>query len=127
MHTTNYRIYYEDTDAGGVVYYANYLKFAERARTDMLRDLGINQSKLAKEEKILFVVRNVEMDLKKPARLDDVLTIKTTVTKLASVKMQMLQEVYVQDVLINTLNITIACISTEFLPTKIPQKIKDLL
>ncbi|MFP3710910.1 YbgC/FadM family acyl-CoA thioesterase, partial [Paraburkholderia sp. SIMBA_009] len=68
------RVYYEDTDAGGVVFYANYLKFLERARTEWLRDLGVNQSGLAASEQRLFVVRSLDMSYRKPARLDDLLT-----------------------------------------------------
>ena len=67
------RVYYEDTDAGGVVFYANYLKFLERARTEWLRDLGINQSGLAVSEQRLFVVKALDMAYRKPARLDDLL------------------------------------------------------
>ena len=67
----NYRIYYEDTDAGGVVYYANYLKFFERARTDFLRSIGIIQNKLALEENLIFVVKRCIVDYQYPARLDD--------------------------------------------------------
>lgn len=65
------RVYYEDTDAGGVVYYANYLKFFERARTEWLRRLGVNQSELAVQEHRLFVVKKVEIQYRKPAALDD--------------------------------------------------------
>ena len=68
------RVYYEDTDAGGVVFYANYLKFLERARTEWLRDLGVNQSDLAVGEQRLFVVRALDMSYRKPAKLDDLLT-----------------------------------------------------
>ncbi|WP_371189066.1 tol-pal system-associated acyl-CoA thioesterase [Thalassotalea maritima] len=75
------RVFYEDTDAGGIVYYANYLKFAERARTEWLRHLGINQSYFL-EQNLAFVVRKVEMDNKASAKLDDLLTIKTTISQL---------------------------------------------
>ena len=70
------RVYYEDSDAQGVVYYANYLKFFERARTELLRAVGYEQMKLM-EEKIIFVVRSLDLKLLKPARLDDQLVIKT--------------------------------------------------
>ena len=71
MNKFNYRIYFEDTDAGGIVYYANYLKFYERARTDFLRARGISQQKLAKEENIGFVVRRCEIEYISPAILDN--------------------------------------------------------
>ena len=75
------RVYYEDTDAAGIVYYANYLKFAERARTEMLRHLGVGQEQLRVESGLVFVVRRASADYRRPARLDDDLVI---VTRLAS-------------------------------------------
>jgi acyl-CoA thioester hydrolase len=76
------RVYYEDTDAGGVVFYANYLKFFERGRTEWLRRLGVNQTQLADSAKLIFVVKNVEIQYRKPARLDDLLTIQSDITRL---------------------------------------------
>lgn len=76
-HSFPVRVYYEDTDAGGLVYYANYLKFAERARTEILRDLGIGQAALIASDGIGFVVRKCSIEYFKPAMLDDSLTIKT--------------------------------------------------
>src|SRR5699024_2900175 len=76
------RVYYEDTDTGGVVYYANYLKFFERARTEWLRSLGLNQIKLANEENILFVVKCADISYSKPARLDDLINIHTTINEI---------------------------------------------
>lgn len=79
--TYQLRVYYEDTDAGGIVYYANYLKFAERARTEWLRSLSINQSFFL-EQNLAFVVRKVEMENKASAKLDDLLTITTKISTL---------------------------------------------
>ncbi len=76
------RIYYEDTDAGGVVYYANYLKFLERCRTEWLRSIGHDQSDLLRDPGIAFVVRSVALDYLKPARLDDLLTVSLEVEKI---------------------------------------------
>ena len=76
------RIYYEDTDAGGVVYYANYLKFLERCRTEWLRSVGHGQADLLRNTGIAFVVRNVSLDYLKPARLDDLLTVSLEVEKI---------------------------------------------
>lgn len=72
---TRLRVYWEDTDGGGVVYYANYLRFLERARTEWLRERGVNQSSLATERGILFMVLGVEIDYRAPARLDDLLIV----------------------------------------------------
>ena len=76
------RIYYEDTDAGGVVYYANYLKFLERCRTEWLREIGHEQADLLRDPGIAFVVRSVALDYLKPARLDDLLTVSLEVEKI---------------------------------------------
>ena len=84
MHTFKTRVYYEDTDAQGVVYYANYLRFFERARTEARRGAGYGQMKLMNEG-LIFVVRNVEMKLLKPAKLDDELSINTSLIKLGKV------------------------------------------
>jgi len=77
------RVYYEDTDVAGVVYYANYLKFMERARTEYVRALGFEQDDLREEENTLFVVRNVSLQLHKPARFNDELEVATNIQKTA--------------------------------------------
>ena len=79
LNNFSYRVYYEDTDAGGVVYYANYLKFFERARTDFLRTLGISQSDLATKEGLVFVVRKCVIDYISPAKLDNILEVSVEV------------------------------------------------
>src|SRR5471032_1200239 len=94
IFTTNFRVYYEDTDAGNVVYYANYLKFAERARTEMLRQAGIHQSDLIKSDGVLFVVKTFTGDLKKPARLDDMLRIETTIQEIGGASFSLRQDFY---------------------------------
>jgi acyl-CoA thioester hydrolase len=71
------RVYYEDTDAAGIVYYANYLRFAERARTELLRELGIENTKLMQEQNLAFVVKRCSMEFVKPAKLDDMLAVET--------------------------------------------------
>lgn len=126
-HTAEIRVYYEDTDAGGVVYYANYLKYAERARTEMLRERGINQSELVAEEGLLFVVRRFSADLKKPARLDDIIEIKTSINEISGVKIHMLQIMSVNDQEIMRLNVDIACISSDFRPKRLSEVIRDKL
>src|SRR5580698_2435411 len=92
-HSFPVRVYYEDTDAAGVVYYANYLKFAERARTEALRLSGIDQSELMREDKIGFVVRKCVVDYLKPAMLDDLLTIETSLHDISKVSMELRQTV----------------------------------
>ena len=124
-HHFSVRVYYEDTDAGGVVYYANYLKYAERARTEMLRDAGISQSVLVEEEKIAFVVRYVEVDLQKPARLDDLLDIETVLTEKKRASFLLEQCIYCNGTLLVTLRVKIVSVSLDqFRPTALPKSVE---
>lgn len=122
------RVYYEDTDAGGVVYYANYLKYFERARTEWLRHLGINQSLLARTENRLFVVKNVEIQYRKPARLDDELTIFTDVSHLGRASIRFEQRALRGDELLSQATVTVCCIDADsFRPVDLGPTIKTLL
>ncbi len=87
------RVYYEDTDSGGVVYYANYLKFMERARTEWLRHLGFEQDQLAEQEGIIFAVRRVEVDFLLPARFNDALEVRVGIVERKRVSMTFNQEI----------------------------------
>jgi acyl-CoA thioester hydrolase len=87
------RVYYEDTDAGGVVYYANYLKFMERARTEWLRGLGFDQERIRFELNRVFVVRHASVDYRAPARLDDLLDVKTTLSRLGGASLEFSHQV----------------------------------
>lgn len=127
MFKTSYRIYYEDTDAGGVVYYANYLKFAERARTDWLRYLGIEQTKLKQEQNILFVVRDVTMKLKKPARLDDLIEVSVTVKEYRNASLLLTQHITCGAVELAIIEVCIVSVNTAFKPISLPLFIKKLL
>ena len=124
MNKYSYRIYYEDTDAGGVVYYANYLKFFERARTDFLRDLGVSQNELMDKEKIAFVVRKCEIHYVKPAKLDDLVEIEIEVKDIGGLTIDFEQRMMLNDQLLNKLNVQIVCINTQTMSaTQIPNNI----
>jgi len=118
------RVYYEDTDAGGIVYYANYLKFFERARTEWLRELGINQVSFL-EQNIGFVVRKVEMDNVASAKLDDLLNINSTITTLKRASLVFHQQITNQaQQLICTVTVRIACVNFQSAkPMAIPESI----
>ena len=88
------RVYYEDTDAGGIVYYANYFKFTERGRTELLRDLGVSQSEILKKYDIKFIVHSVSMKYINPAFLDDQLTVETKINNLKKASVDFNQNVY---------------------------------
>ena len=112
-HDFSLRVYYEDTDAGGVVYNANYLKFAERARTEMLRDAGIHQRDIRRAHDVVFVVSKASIAFKGPAHLDDVLIVQTTMTSHTKTRMTLTQNVYRQSRLITEMEIEIACVQIQ--------------
>ena len=118
------RVYYEDTDAGGVVYYANYLKFFERARTEWLRELGINQVEFL-EQKIGFMVRRVEMDNVASAKLDDLLNVNSTITTLKRASLVFHQQITNQaQQVICTATVRVACVNFQSAkPMAIPESI----
>ena len=122
------RVYYEDTDAGGIVYYANYLKFLERARTEWLRELGINQS-IFLEQNIGFVVTKVTMENKASAKLDDLLTITSTIKRLKSASLIFTQEIVNQNnMVLCTAEIKVACVNLSIAkPCIIPNSILGAL
>jgi len=122
------RVYYEDTDAGGVVYYANYLLFFERARTEWLRSFGLNQDKLAQEEGLIFVVRRALLDFARPARLDDMLEVTVEPMKVARVYVDLVQEARCGTQLLARGEIRVACLNQRnFRPAAMPQFLRDKL
>lgn len=121
----NIRIYYEDTDAGGVVYYANYLKFAERGRTELLRLLGFENKTLIEQHRVLFVVQHVEADYIKPAHLDDMLRIETSIVQLKSASVVMKQSVFRKTDEIFSMSVKLVCVDADgYKPTGLPEGIR---
>jgi acyl-CoA thioester hydrolase len=121
------RVYYEDTDAGGVVYYANYLKFLERARTEWLRTLGIHQSFFL-EQHLGFVVRKVEIDNLASAKLDDLLVVVSEITQLKRASLVFQQKIMKHQQVICTATIRIACVDLQRAkPCSIPESILGAL
>ncbi|MFZ2449121.1 MAG: tol-pal system-associated acyl-CoA thioesterase [Methylovulum miyakonense] len=116
------RIYYEDTDAGGVVFYANYLKFFERARTERLRAMGYEQDELRNQEGILFVVRSVQVDYLSPARFNDLLQVSAEVTLIKNASLTFTQAVARGDEVLATGLIRIACLDANTLRPKVIPK-----
>ena len=122
------RIYYEDTDAGGIVYYANYLKFFERGRTEFLREMNIEQDTLL-EKNIAFVVKKVDLNYVKAARFNELVTVKTTVTACHRASLQFNQEVlHESGELLCQANTLIACIDLQKMkPMAIPSEITEVI
>jgi acyl-CoA thioester hydrolase len=127
VHTLPLRVYWEDTDAAGIVYYANYLKFIERGRSDMLRLAGVDQWRMKNEQAVNFVVRRCEIDYLVPALLDDELEVETSVEALRGASLDMRQIVRRQgDVLINAM-VRAACVDSTGRPVRLPAEIRDAL
>ena len=118
------RVYYEDTDAAGIVYHANYLKFMERARTEWLRSLGYDQHKLAEDHQVGFVVRKMDIDFIQPARLDDELNIVSNLQKCGRASMIFSQTVYRDNVVLCGATVKVGCIN---LQSGRPQAMSDEL
>ena len=126
-HRQAIRVYFEDTDAAGIVYYANYLKFAERARTDMLRDLGISHAEMMKRDGLVLVVRRCEIDYLKPARLDDLLTVETEAAKLGGASVDLRQRVLRDGDVLADLKVLVVCIGPDGRPARIPDYVRGVL
>lgn len=126
-HKNNVRIYYEDTDAGGVVYHANYLKYAERSRTEMLRKYKIEQEILKNNYSIRFIVKDLFIEYYKVAILDDYLTIKSLIIKISSAKIKMEQEIYKENTLLAKINLTLGSINLEGKPSRLPKFVLNIL
>ncbi len=116
------RVYYEDTDAAGVVYYANYLKYMERARTEWLRGIGFEQTDLARQHAVIFVVRSAAIDYLAPARFDDELRVALELSKVGAGQIDLVQRVSRGEALLVTAEIKLACVSRATMrATRIPQ------
>ena len=120
------RVYYEDTDAGGIVYYANYLKFMERARTEWLRTLDVSQESLRRDG-VVFVVTEANCRYRRPARLDDELCIRASVERLSRTRLVFSQQVVRGEELLVEGQVTVACMSLAGKPCAIPSDLRGLI
>ncbi|MDP5307612.1 tol-pal system-associated acyl-CoA thioesterase [Paracoccus spongiarum] len=119
-HRFALRVYYEDTDLAGIVYYANYLKFIERARSEWLRDLGVDQAAMKAEGGQVFAVRRVEADYLRPARFDDLLTVTTDLAEARPARVILSQSVLRGTETLFAARVTIACLDAQGRPTRLP-------
>lgn len=126
MHSCNYRIYYEDTDAGGIVYHANYLKFAERGRTEMIRDFGVSNSELKDYHNILIVVRHIDINYNVPVKLEDMITVESTVSEMGKTSFTMVQKINREGLTCATLIVKLVCIDSDSgRAVRMPQFLKE--
>ncbi len=126
-HTFQIRVYYEDTDLAGIVYYANYLKFIERGRTEWVRSLGIDQGRLKEEQGIVFAVRRVEADYLRPARFDDELTVSTRAEAASGARIVLDQQVTRAGEVLFQATVTLVCLTDGGHAARIPAEIRHLL
>ena len=119
-HRLTLRVYYEDTDLAGIVYYANYLKFIERARTEWVRELGVDQGTLKSEAGIVFAVRRVEVEYLRPARFDDVIEVETECMDCSAAKVVLAQRVLRDGVPLVDARVTVVALSDTGRPVRLP-------
>ena len=119
------RVYYENTDAGGVVYHSEYLKFLERARTEWLRHLGYDHQALGRNHKVVFVVSSMAIDFVKPGRLDDMVSVSVQLESLGKVRSVFVQEIRREDEVLVKAKVTVACLTVDsFKPVEIPEPLR---
>jgi len=123
MHKFKTKIYYEDTDSGGVVYYANYLKFIERARTNLIQDLGFSLQSLSKEHDSHFVVKNIHCNYIQSAKLEDELLIETQFLEIKKASFELEQNIYRDNKLIFESQVLMVNINSQGQPLKIPNSL----
>jgi acyl-CoA thioester hydrolase len=126
-HIWPIRVYFEDTDAGGVVYYANYLKFAERARTEMLRAGGFDHAGLADGHGVQIIVRRCAIDFLAPARLDDALEVRSRIVTMGGASFTIRQEIFRADAMLARAEVRLACVDRTMRPARLPLSVKHAL
>ena len=125
-HIMDIRVYYEDTDAGGIVYHANYLNFAERGRTEFLRKCGFTNSELQNKLGVMFVVRHIEIDYLKPSLLDDALQMETTILELKNSSFSLHQRTVRAGETMADMHVVLVCVDTvSHKPVRLPEDIKE--
>jgi acyl-CoA thioester hydrolase len=123
-HTHPIRVYYEDTDLAGIVYYANYLRYIERARTEWVRACGVDQVALRAEQGIVFAVRRVEADYLAPARFDDVLDVRTELRELGGARVVLAQDIWRGDARLFQSIVTLVAIDADGRPKRLPAALR---
>ena len=126
IYEYKFKIYYEDTDSGGVVYYANYLKFLERARSEIIMSLGFSNTNLREKFNLFFIVKYCNINYKKPAKLEDELIVFTSVVSLSKTSLVMKQDVKRHDDLVAEAEVCLVAVDMKGKPTKIPEELKKL-
>ncbi len=125
-HTIDIRVYYEDTDAGGITYHSKYLNFAERGRTEFLRNVGFQNSEVHNDLGVMFVVRKIDIDYLMTAGLDDFLQLESSITEIKNTSFIMQQTVKRDGNIIADMRVVLVCVDTQtYKPARLPEKIKE--
>lgn len=127
MHEHRLRVYYEDVDLAGIVYYANYLRFIERGRTEALLSLGVDQARLKAEAGIVFAVRRVEIDYLQPARFQDDLVVTTALTGIGGARVALAQEVRREGTVLARARVVVAALGEDGRPGRIPPEVREAM
>ena len=127
IHTYEYRVYYEDTDAGGIMYHAQSINWCERGRSEYLRDIGLQSSTIFEDTGVLFVVRHLEADYFKPAKLDQLLRVESSLKELKNSSFILNQSIFCQDSMLFSMTVTIVCIDGNGRPVRIPDMVREKL
>ena len=126
MHSFTVRVYYEDTDLAGIVYYANYLKFIERARSELVRELGIDQNTM-KAQGLVFAVRHINADYLAPARFDDELTVTTVPKSITAARVILHQKVMRGETELFRADVTLVCVTEAMKPARLPPVFREVI
>lgn len=127
VHVFPVRVYYEDTDAAGIVYYANYLRYAERARTEMLRGIGMGSARMMEADGLAFAVRRCSMEFVKPAKLDDLLDVETRLVEVGGASVIADQRIKRDATDLVRMKLTLACMSLAGRPARLPAPLRARL
>jgi acyl-CoA thioester hydrolase len=126
-HFCEFRVYYEDTDAGGIMYHARYISWCERARSEFLRVRELQSSDIQNDHKVIFVVRHLEADYFKPARLDEMLRVETVIKEMKNSSFILNQSIFCQDSMLFSMTVTIVCVDEKGRPVRIPEAMREKL
>lgn len=121
------RVYVEDTDAAGIVYHTNHIKYMERGRTEALRDCGFTKVSLDKTIQLYFVVKDIHIDYKVPILMDDLLEVRTTLDSVSKARLYFTQELFRDEVLMATAKLTLVCINKDLKPTPLPETMAKIM
>jgi acyl-CoA thioester hydrolase len=124
IHTHDYRVYYEDTDAGGIMYHAQYIAWCERARIEFMMALGLSCAELTNQG-VLMVVRHLEADYFKPAKLEQTLRVESSIKELKNSSFIMNQSIFCQDSMLFSMTVTLVCVGPDGKPIRVPPMIRE--